>query len=154
MQLSLPRKGVYDEAHRLGLRVSGHVPAFMTSEEAVRDGYDEINHINQLVLSWMIDAAKEDTRTPFRFTALGERTATVDLKSETVTRMIALMKERGTTLDPTMATFESMLLARPGRTAPPDIGWLDHVPVSLQRGRRQAVLDVPAEKFPTYDASY
>jgi imidazolonepropionase-like amidohydrolase len=147
-------KAIADEAHRLGLRVSGHVPAFMTSEQAVRDGYDEINHINQLVLSWMIDVAKEDTRTPFRFTALGERTAALDLKNEKVTRMIALMKERGTTLDPTLAVFEGMLLARPGKTAPNDIGWLDHVPVTLQRGRRQTVLDVPPEKFPTYDASY
>src|SRR5262249_7845880 len=108
-------KAIADEAHRLGLRVSGHVPAFMTSEEAVRDGYDEINPLNPLVLSWMIHLAKEETRTPFRFTALGEKTAALDLKNEKITPMIALLKERGTTPDPTLATFEGMLLARPGK---------------------------------------
>ena len=141
------------EAHRLGLRVSGHVPAFMTSEQAVRDGYDEINHINQLVLSWIIDP-KEDTRTPFRFTALGERLAGLDLKSDSVTRMVKLMKEKGTTLDPTLAIFESMLLSRPGQTAPNDARWLDHVPLSVQRARRQAVLDIKPEQYARYEASY
>src|SRR5438132_1452295 len=47
-------KPIAAEAHRLGLRVSGHVPAFMTSERAVRDGYDEITHVNQLMLSFVI----------------------------------------------------------------------------------------------------
>jgi len=27
------------------MRVSGHVPAFMRSQEAIRAGYDEIQHI-------------------------------------------------------------------------------------------------------------
>ena len=31
------------EAHRLGLRVSGHIPAFMTAEQAVRAGYARSN---------------------------------------------------------------------------------------------------------------
>ncbi len=47
-----------------------------------------------------------------------------------------------------------MLLARPGKTAPNDAAWLDHVPVSVQRARRQAVLDVPPDQYATYDASY
>lgn len=75
-------KPIAAEAHRLGLHVSGHVPAFMSSERAVRDGYDEINHLNQLMLSFIIDPLKDDTRTPFRFTALGERMAKLPLESE------------------------------------------------------------------------
>jgi hypothetical protein len=133
-------KAIADEAHRLGLHVSGHVPAFMSSERAVRDGYDEINHINQLVLSFIIDPLKDDTRTPFRFTALGERMAKLDLKSEPVQRMIALMKERRTVLDPTMAIFSQLLLSRPGAVSPSDAGWLDHMPLVVQRGRRAATL--------------
>src|SRR4029077_14285588 len=35
-------------AHEHGLRVSGHIPAFMRAEDAVRDGYDEIQHTNFL----------------------------------------------------------------------------------------------------------
>jgi len=141
------------EAHRLGLRVSGHVPAFMTSERAVRDGYDEITHINQLMLSFVI-GEKEDTRTPFRFTALGERIGKLDLNGEAFQRMLRLMKERGTTLDPTLGVFQAMLLARPGKTVPNDEPWLDHMPGPLQRARRQAQLDVKPSDYPAYEASW
>jgi len=144
---------IADEAHRLGLRVSGHVPAFMTSERAVRDGYDEITHINQLMLSFVI-GDKEDTRTPFRFTALGERVGKLDLKGEAFQRMLRLMKERGTTLDPTLGIFQAMLLARPGKTVPNDEPWLDHVPGPLQRARRQAQLDVKPSEYAAYEASW
>ena len=146
-------KPIAAEAHRLGLRVSGHVPAFMTSERAVRDGYDEITHINQLMLSFVI-SEKDDTRTPFRFTALGERLGTLDLQAEPFQRMLRLMKERGTALDPTLAIFTGLLLARPGKAPPNDAGWLDHVPAPVQRTRRQAIVDVKPEQYGAYEASY
>jgi imidazolonepropionase-like amidohydrolase len=146
-------KPIAEEAHRLGLRVSGHVPAFMTSERAVRDGYDEISHINQLVLSFVI-GPKDDTRTPFRFTALGERLGALDLGSEPVQRMVKLMKERGTALDPTIAIFQHLLLVRPWKAAPNDAPWLDHMPGPVQRGRRTSVLDVKPAQYPAYEASW
>jgi imidazolonepropionase-like amidohydrolase len=146
-------KPIAAESHRLGLRVSGHVPAFMTSERAVRDGYDEITHINQLMLSFVI-GEKDDTRTPFRVTALGERLGTLDLHAEPFQRMLRLMKERGTALDPTLAIFTQLLLARPGKAPPSDAPWLDHVPPPLQRARKQAVVDVKPEQYPAYEASY
>jgi imidazolonepropionase-like amidohydrolase len=68
--------------------------------------------------------------------------------------MIALMKSRKTTLDPTLATFSPVLLARPGTAAPADVPWLDHMPVAVQRGRASAVLDVKPEQYATYDASW
>ncbi len=61
------------------MAVAGHVPAFSSTSRVVRDGYDEVTHINQLVLSFLIDTDREDTRTPFRFTALGLRTAGLNL---------------------------------------------------------------------------
>ena len=147
-------KPIAEEAHRLGLHVSGHVPAFMSSERAVRDGYDEINHINQLMLSLVIDPLKDDTRTPFRFTAFGERMAGLDLDSAPVKRMVQLLVERKTTLDPTMAVFSQTLLSRPGKACPTDAGWIDHVPVAIGRQRRSANLDVKPEDYPLYDASW
>lgn len=141
------------EAHRLGLKVSGHVPAFMTAERAVRDGYDEINHINQLLLSFVI-TDKEDTRTPFRFTALGERVGKLDLSSALVQNMLALMKERGTTFDPTLGIFQQMTLSRAGMTSPNDAGWIDHVPAAIQRQRRTSTLDIkPAQRL-AYEATW
>jgi hypothetical protein len=147
-------KPIADEAHRLGLHVSGHVPAFMSAEQAIGDGYDEINHINQLVLDFLIDRSKDDTRTTFRFSAVGERMQSVDLRSEPVQRLIGLMKARKTALDPTLATFSPVLLARPGAPAPADVPWLDHMPVAVQRARASAVLDVKPEQYVAYDASW
>ncbi|MFC4313063.1 amidohydrolase family protein [Steroidobacter flavus] len=141
------------EAHRLGLHVSGHVPAFMTSEAAVRAGYDEINHMNQLLLSFVLDG-KEDTRTPLRFTAVGERMGTLDLGSEPVRRMIALMQERGIAVDVTMAGLEWMLLTRPGVSPPSMTSWLSHMPAPFQRSRRTSVLDMKPEQLPQYRASW
>ncbi|MCA1931077.1 MAG: amidohydrolase, partial [Pararheinheimera sp.] len=39
-------------AHSRGLRVSGHVPAFLKAEDAIAAGFDEIQHINQLMLNF------------------------------------------------------------------------------------------------------
>ena len=85
-------KPMAEEAHRLGLHVSGHVPAFMTSEQAIRDGYDEVNHFNQLVLMFVLKPG-EDPRTPVRFTVIGERLADLDLQGAEFRRLVQLMKD-------------------------------------------------------------
>ena len=63
-------------AHEKGLRLSGHVPAFMTARQFVEAGADEIQHINMLVLNFLFDKV-QDTRTPQRFIAVGENAATL-----------------------------------------------------------------------------
>jgi imidazolonepropionase-like amidohydrolase len=147
-------KPIAAEAHRLGLHVSGHVPAFMSSQRAIEDGYDEINHINQLLLSLLIDANKDDTRTTFRFTAFGERLGKLDLNSAAFQNLIRLMKQHHTTLDPTMSVHAQSLLARPGQVNPIDAGWLDHAPGIVQRQRRTTKLNIKPEDYPAYDASW
>ncbi len=141
------------EAHRLGLRVSGHVPAFMSSERAVRSGYDEINHMNQLLLSFVLDE-HEDTRTPLRFTAVGERMGRLDLHSQPVRDMFALMRERGIAADVTMAGLEWLLLSQPGKSPPAIEAWLGHMPGPVQRARRTAVLDMKPGQLPLYRAAW
>lgn len=138
------------ESHRLGLRVSGHVPAFMTSRAAILAGYDEVTHLNQLLLSLMIDSRQEDTRTPFRFTALGERTGRLDMQSTAFRELVELMRARGTVLDPTVGILSHMMLSRAGRTTPVSEPWLDHLPGPVARRGRAAFLDVP----PAQDAAY
>jgi hypothetical protein len=141
------------EAHRLGLRVAGHVPAFSSSPRVVRDGYDEITHINQLVLSFLIDTDKEDTRTPFRFTALGLRTAKLRLDDPRFQALVGDMLRRGVAHDPTIATFQSLLLARPGAVTVVDSAWLDHMPGPVQRSRKISLLDIKPGEDAVYRAS-
>src|SRR4029078_7839547 len=43
---------IADRAHQRGLRVSGHVPAFMSARQFVEAGADEIQHINFIELNF------------------------------------------------------------------------------------------------------
>src|SRR6202035_4368028 len=95
-----------------GLRVSGHIPAFMTAEQAVRDGYDEIQHVNFLFLNFLFDTVK-DTRTPARFTEVGKHAAELDLGSEKVQAFLRLLKERHVAVDVTVNAFEGMFTDHP-----------------------------------------
>jgi cytosine/adenosine deaminase-related metal-dependent hydrolase len=128
-------------AHERGLRVSGHVPAFMRAEDAVRAGYDELQHVNFLFLNFWPDI--QDTRTPVRFTAVAERAATVDLKSAEVKAFIELLREHKTVVDPTVSIFEGMFVARKGTMSPSYAAVADRLPPQVRRGFLTGGLPVP-----------
>jgi imidazolonepropionase-like amidohydrolase len=124
------------EAHKMGLRVSGHVPSGMIAEQFIRDGADEIQHMNFIFLNFLPDV--KETRTPARFIEPGNRGAGLDLNSAAVNDFIALLKARHTVIDPTMATWENTYLDRPGHPALSDAYIFDRLPVQVQRGSRTA----------------
>jgi imidazolonepropionase-like amidohydrolase len=140
-------------AHQRGLRVSGHVPAFMRSDEAIRAGYDEIQHINQLMLAFFV-GPKDDTRTLQRFYLLAEHADTLDLSSKPVTDLVELMKQHGTTLDTTLATFEGSFTQRQGQLNPTYAAVADHVPVAVQRGWHENSMNLTEKNAARYRASY
>src|SRR5207245_10006877 len=41
-----------DHAHARGMRVSGHVPAFMSSRQFIEGGADEVQHLHVIVLNF------------------------------------------------------------------------------------------------------
>jgi imidazolonepropionase-like amidohydrolase len=133
---------IVEEAHKRGLRVSGHVPAFMTAEQAVRAGFDEIQHANMLFLNFLFDTVK-DTRTPQRFTAVAENGALLDLGSERARAFVKLLKERKTVVDPTVNVFESMFTARKGTVDPSMAAVVDRLPPQVRRGQFGGGLPVP-----------
>jgi len=133
-------KPIADEAHHLGMRVTGHIPAFDTPDRAIHDGYDEITHINQLMLGWLLKP-EEDTRTPLRLTAMA-RAATLDLTSPPVQYTLSLMKANHIAHDPTAVIVERLMLSRAGTVQPGDIDYLDHMPVAYQRYRRRTFVPI------------
>ncbi len=133
-------KPLTTEAHRLGLRAAGHIPAFTTPDRMMEDGYDEITHINQLMLGWLLDAG-EDTRTPLRLTAMA-RARDLDLDAPKVRHTLELMQEHGVGLDTTAVIVERLMLSRAGRVLPADAPYLDHMPIGYQRYRKRTF--VPA----------
>jgi hypothetical protein len=140
-------------AHERGMRVSGHVPAFMTSEEAIRAGYDEIQHINQLMLVFFV-GPKDDTRTLARFYLLAENAHALDLSSPKVSALVDLMKEHHTVLDTTLTTFEGNFTQQQGEMNPSFAAVADHVPVAVRRGWLENSMNVTAKNVTTYRASY
>jgi hypothetical protein len=140
---------IADEAHRLGMTVTGHIPAFDTPDRAIRDGYNEITHINQLMLGWLLKPG-EDTRTPLRLTAMA-RAATLDLSSAPVQTTLALMKANDIAHDPTAVILERLMLSRAGTVQPGDVDYLDHMPISYQRYRRRTFVPI---KTPEEDEAY
>jgi imidazolonepropionase-like amidohydrolase len=133
------------EAHRLGMGVTGHVPAFSSPDRVIRDGYNDIAHINQLMLGWILKP-DEDTRTPLRLTGMA-RSKDLDLNSELVQGTVRLMKSNNVKLDTTAMTLERLMLSRAGQVQEGDQPYLDHVPIGYQRYRKRSfvTLATPAD---------
>jgi imidazolonepropionase-like amidohydrolase len=106
------------EAKRLGLHVSGHVPATMRPLEAVRAGYDELTHLNFVVMQAMPKAVVDKANTAERIAGPARLAKDVDWNAPEMRAFIAELKRRGTIVDPTLVIFESMLTMDGGTTAP------------------------------------
>ena len=130
------------EAHRLGMRVAGHVPAFSRADAMIEAGYDEMTHINQVMLGWVL-APDEDTRTLLRLTAL-KRLPGLDLNSPSVRKTIDAMVQRGVAIDPTLNIHEMLTENRDGQVPPGAVDYLDHMPVGYQRSAKKALSDSSA----------
>ena len=139
-------------AHELGLRLSGHIPNGMSAEQAVRAGYDEIQHANFLILNFL--DPKIDTRTPARFSEVAKQAAELDLESPRVKSFIALLKERGTVSDPTLGAFEGMFIGEPGKVDPSLAAVVDRLPPQVQRGLYSGGLNPPDDQKQRYRDSY
>ena len=140
-------------AHERGMRVGGHVPAFMRAEQAVQDGFDELNHINQVMLNFFVKP-DDDTRTLLRFTLVGDEALKVDLEGDRVKSFIALLRDRGTVVDATLDTFEAMFNQRNGQSNPSLEAVADHLPVALRRSVLSNSMDVNDGNADRYRRSY
>lgn len=119
-------------AHRHGMTVAGHVPAFMRAEQAVRAGYDELTHINQVMLNFFVKP-DQDTRTLLRFTLVGDEARKVRPESAAARRFLALLRKHGTAVDPTLSAFEAQFTQRDGDPDPTLADVADHLPVVWRR---------------------
>ena len=143
---------IVEMAHAHGMRVSGHVPSGMNAEQFVRDGVDEIQHMNFIFLDFMPQV--KDTRTPARFTEVAAHGAEIDPKSEQVQAFIQLLKEHKIVLDPTLSIFEGMFDDRPGKMAQGFAPVADVMPAQVRRGFLYGGLEVPSGQDQRYQDSF
>jgi Amidohydrolase family len=140
-------------AHQRGMRVSGHIPAFMKAEDAVKDGYDEIQHINQVLLNFYVKP-DTDTRSLQRFTLIAENAHALDLDAQPFQDLLKLLLEHKTVLDPTLCTFEPQFTQKPGELNPSYASIAEHMPISLRRGFYKSDSELTDAMAPRWRASY
>jgi Amidohydrolase family len=140
-------------ARARGLRVSGHVPAFTRARDAILAGYQEIHHVNQLLLNFVMKDG-EDTRTLTRFIAVGQRAKDLDLDGPEFRAFVQLMRERNVAHDPTLTVFEDLYSQAPGEPSSAYGAVADHLPAAVQRQLHMAQMEADGPTRESYRASF
>src|SRR6202167_6137075 len=144
--------GIIDEAHKNGMRVSGHIPAEMTAAQCVGLGFDEIQHINFLVLNFWPEV--KNTNTIARLVEPARRGADLDLTSPPVQSFIKLLQDHHTKLDLTLSVFEDEYLNRAGHIPRGFQPIANRLPTQVRRGLLSTGLVPPAGMDETYRKSF
>jgi hypothetical protein len=122
------------EAHKLGLHVHGHVPAGMRPLDAVRAGYDEVTHINFIMMQAMPQDVVDKANTAARLEGPAKYGKDVDLDSPAMKAFYAELAKRHTIIDPTLTVWEP-LMTSDGSAISPEYAPFDEVaPPSVVRG--------------------
>jgi hypothetical protein len=142
-----------DRAHARGLRVSGHVPAFMSARQFVENGADEIQHINFIVLNFLFPEVKE-TRNRDRFIKVAERAREFTPEKPEVRDFINFLKQHHTVLDPTLVAFEGLFCGDPTAITPGLETVIPRFPPQVRRAMRSGALEAPKDKEDAYRESF
>jgi hypothetical protein len=144
---------IAEHAHARGLRVSGHVPAFMSARMFVDGGADEIQHLNFIVLNFLFDTVKE-TRNRDRFIKVAEHAREFTPDKPQVREFIAFLKAHHTVLDPTVGVFEGLFSGDPAAVTPGLERIAPRFPPQIRRGMLSGALEPPPEQKAAYAESF
>ena len=92
------------EAHARGMRLSGHIPRGLSVPDAVQLGFDEVNHAAFLFSTFFQDSLYVPAMRAYSAVATAVA-ANVDVDGPEMTRLIDLLKRRGTVVDGTFAVW-------------------------------------------------
>jgi len=95
-------KAVAEEAHRLGMTVTGHVPRGLNAYQVIEAGQDQINHITYIMQMIIGPSLPANAGAEERSKAQ----AALDVNSAEARKAFAFLKEHHTVLDPTVALYE------------------------------------------------
>ena len=124
------------EAHRLGLRVHGHIPRGMRPLEAVRGGYDEITHINWVMMQVVPDSVIEQSNGLQRFYGPALYGPRADWRAPRLNAYLDELARRGIAVDPTLSTFEPLYVPDAGELAAGYEPFAGTLPPQVERGLR------------------
>ncbi|MBI3675357.1 MAG: amidohydrolase family protein [Proteobacteria bacterium] len=138
-------KPMADLAHKLGLHIHGHIPHGMRPLDAVRAGYDEITHINFVMMQAMPDDIVKTSNGMNRFIGTGKFAKDVDLHSKAMTAYLDELAKRHIAVDPTLVTFEDLYVPERGTYPPADAPYADTLPSQFSRGFLSSAMAPTAE---------
>jgi imidazolonepropionase-like amidohydrolase len=82
-------KAICDEAHKVGLTVTGHIPIGMTLQQGVDSGMNMVNHVQYV---WAVMKRNKDF--------------SVNFEDSTSIKVINFIKQQNVVIDPTVGVFE------------------------------------------------
>jgi hypothetical protein len=126
------------EAHRLGLRVQGHLPAGMRPLDAINAGYNEITHLNFAIMQAMPQSVVDQSNGVQRFYGPERYAGDVDLARPPMTTLLDVMQAKGIASDPTIAGFEGLWGCVPGKVAAAQAPWAGRLPPAMIRAATYA----------------
>ena len=133
------------EAHRLGLHVHGHVPQGIRPMDAINAGYDEITHINWVMMQAMPDSVIAASNGIMRFEGPGRYAKDVDLDTGPIATIVATMAKKKIVNDPTLVTFEGLYVPDNGDLSPAYAPFAGTMPPTTERGFRSGGFAVPKD---------
>jgi imidazolonepropionase-like amidohydrolase len=133
------------EAHKLGLHVHGHIPAGIRPVDAINAGYDEITHINWVMMQAMPDSVIPVSNGIMRFEGPGRYAKDVDLEGQTIKAILGAMVSKHVYSDPTMVAFESLYVPDNGDLSPSYAPFVGTMPPTTERGFRTGGFAVPKD---------
>jgi len=133
------------EAHKLGLHVHGHVPAGIRPLDAINDGYDEVTHINWIIMQAMPDSVIAVSNGIMRFEGPGRYGKDVDLDGTPMKIIVTTMAKKHIYSDPTMVAFESLYVPDNGDLSPSYAPFVGTLPPATERGFRTGGFAVPKD---------
>jgi imidazolonepropionase-like amidohydrolase len=133
------------EAHKLGLHVHGHIPAGIRPVDAINAGYDEITHINWVMMQAMPDSVIPVSNGIMRFEGPGRYAKDVDLEGPAIKTILGAMVSKHVSIDPTMVAFESLYVPENGDLSPSYAPFVGTLPPTTERGFRTGGFAVPKD---------
>lgn len=131
------------EAHKLGLHVHGHIPAGIRPMEAIDDGYDEVTHINWVMMQALPESLLPVDNGIMRFEGPGRYAKDVDLDGPAIRGIVSAMASRHIYSDPTMVAFEGMYVPENGQLSDAYLPFAGTLPPAAERGFRTGGLATP-----------
>ncbi|MEM1111579.1 MAG: serine hydrolase [Pseudomonadota bacterium] len=136
-------KSIAERADDHGLKLSGHVPIDGTTERAITDGYDEVQHFIYLWLNFA--PAPVDLELTYNTAALAMQHP---LGSTELDALIAQFVEQDVALDPTLAIYSDLLEAQPGKLKRSYALMANRLPIQVDRAARSGALPAPDDLPP------